>query len=184
MADAHFPPLHRPLLLTGIMGAGKTSVGRKLAARLGLPFADSDTEIETAASMTIAQFFENYGEAEFRKGERRVIARLLDEPTGVISTGGGAFMDIETRALIKDKAISIWLHADIETLLRRTGRRDDRPLLRGVDPRQRLTQLVDQRGPVYATADIKVISDDRPVDEPVEAVITALKSFLSKEVAP
>ena len=167
----------RTLVLTGMMGAGKTSVGRRLAAALGLPFADSDVEIESAAGMTISQFFEQFGEEEFRKGERRVITRLLDEPVCVLSTGGGAFMDAETRALIKDKATSIWLHADIDTLLRRTSRRDDRPLLRGGDPRQRLIDLYEQRGPVYATADLTIISDDRPIDETVQAVMTALKNL-------
>jgi len=168
----------RTVVLIGMMGAGKTSVGRRLAARLRLPFADSDAEIAAAAGVSVPEFFATHGEAEFRAGERRVIARLLEGPVSVLSIGGGAFMAAETRDLIKAKAVSVWLRADIEILLRRTGCRDDRPLLQTADPRQRLTGLLEQRAPHYATADIQVASDDRPIDETVTAVIDALRDFM------
>src|ERR1700735_2379446 len=120
----------KSLVIIGMPGSGKSSIGRKLAARLGIPFFDADDEIETAAGMRIEQIFERFGEAEFRKGERRVVARLLDQPPHVLATGGGAFMDPETRALIRTKAVSVWLRADLATLIERTSRRDDRPLLK------------------------------------------------------
>lgn len=167
----------RPVVLVGMMGAGKTSVGRKLAGRLGVPFFDADSEVEAAAGMTIEQIFDRYGESEFRKGERRVIARLLEQPAHVLATGGGAFMDPETRALIRQKGISVWLRASLAVLAERTGRRDDRPLLKTGDPREILQKLMVERDPVYAEADITVESDDRPTDETVERILKALGGF-------
>lgn len=183
MSPVSSPVPDRSVVLIGMMGAGKSSVGRKLAARLGLPFFDSDAEIEIAAGMTIPQFFEHYGEVEFRKGERSVITRLLNGPVHILSAGGGAFMDPDTRALIKDRAISVWLQADLETLLDRALRRDNRPLLKGGDPRAKMTELLAKREPVYGEADITVFSDNRPVDEMVERVIKALSTFTHKDKA-
>src|ERR1043166_3803827 len=137
----HKPPVapglapRKTLVLVGLMGAGKSSVGRRLATRLSLPFVDADQEIEAAAGMTIEEIFGRHGEPAFRDGERRVIARLLDNPVHVLSTGGGAFMDPRTRALIHERATSIWLHAELDELVRRVSRRTDRPLLKGGDPR-------------------------------------------------
>lgn len=168
----------RTIVLVGMMVAGKSAVGRKLAARLGLSFVDSDIEIETASGMTISQFFETHGEAEFRKGERRVIARLLNGPPCVLSTGGGAFMDAETRALILEKSISIWIKADLEILVKRAARKDDRPLLQGGDLREKIRNLLAVREPVYAEAALMVESDERPVDDMVERVLNALQHLL------
>ncbi|MBV9557601.1 MAG: shikimate kinase [Pseudolabrys sp.] len=158
----------RSVVLVGMMGAGKSSVGRRLASRLGIPFVDADTEIESAAAMTIAEIFARHGEPEFRKGEARVIARLLDNGPQVLATGGGAVMDAATRALIAQKSISIWLKADLEVLLRRTKRRAERPLA------DRITNLLPQREPFYAQSDITVVSRDDPHDTVVEDVIAAL----------
>jgi shikimate kinase len=155
-----------------------------LAARLGLPFVDSDAEIETASGMTISQFFETHGEDEFRKGERRVIARLLNGPPCVLSTGGGAFMDAETRALILEKAISVWIKADIEVLVKRAARKDDRPLLQGGDVRERLQSLLAVREPIYAEASLTVESDERPIDDMVERVLNAIDTYHQKGSAP
>ncbi len=150
--------LARHLVLIGLMGAGKSSVGARLADRLGVPFADSDAEVERAAGMTIPEIFESLGEARFRDGERRVIARLLGAPPMVIATGGGAFLNAETRALIADRAVSVWLKADLEVLVARTAGRTHRPLLNTGDPRAVLSRLIDARYPVYAGADIHVES--------------------------
>lgn len=169
--------LPRTIVLVGMMGVGKSSVGRKLASRLATPFYDSDAEIETAAGMTVSEFFETYGEAEFRKGERRVIMRLLEGEPHVLSIGGGAFMDDDTRKLISDRALSIWLKADLPILLERALRRDNRPLLQGADPAKKLEDLLQRRLPTYAKADITVESDDRPVDETVERVLKALADY-------
>jgi shikimate kinase len=174
-ASSAFGPT-RTVVLIGMMGAGKSSVGRRLASRLALPFADADTEVETAAGMSISQLIADYGEPEFRRLERRVMARLLDAPMHVLSTGGGAFMDDDTRNLIRDKGVSIWLKADSEILLERATRHDNRPLLKGGDPREIMTKLLAEREPVYAEADITVESDDRPVDETVERLLRALKA--------
>jgi shikimate kinase len=176
---AHTASLHRqrpdrPIVLVGLMGVGKSTVGRRLAARLGLTFVDADAEIEIAAGMTIAEIFERYGEAHFRDGERRVIARLLDSNTGVIATGGGAFMNETTRALILARATAIWLDADLDTLAQRVGRRDDRPLLRGKDARAVLGDLAAVRNPVYALAPIHVMSQAAPHENAVEAIIGKL----------
>ena len=171
------PP--KTLVLVGLMGAGKSCIGRRLASRLGLAFADADQEIERAAGCSVAEIFERHGEEDFRAGERRVIARLLDNPIQVLATGGGAFMDPRTRALIRERAISIWLRADLDLLMRRVSRRNDRPLLRVADPRQRLSELMDMRYPIYAEADITVDSADGPPEATLERVLAALDSFLA-----
>ncbi len=162
------------IVLVGLMGAGKTTVGRRLAARLRLPFVDADAEIETAAGMTIAEIFERYGEAHFRDGERRVIARLIDGAPKVIATGGGAFLDEGTRALVLSRCVAVWLDGDVATLARRVGRRDHRPLVRGKDPEAVLAALAGQRNPIYAEAHIRVASGDGPAERTVDAVIAAL----------
>ena len=166
----------RTIVLIGMMGAGKSSVGRKLAARLALPYVDSDQEIETAAGMSITRFFDLYGENEFRKGERRVISRLLDGPMHVLSTGGGAFIDPDTRALIRSKTTSIWLKADLDILVERATRHNHRPLLQGGDPRAIMIKLLEERTPIYGEADIIAESDGRPVDETVDRVLIALSN--------
>lgn len=154
-ASAH---LRQPVVLIGLMGAGKTSVGTRLAEMLQVPFHDSDHEITEAAQMEIAEIFETFGEEEFRRVERRVISRLLEEETGVLATGGGAFMQEETRAAIAERAISVWLKADLETLVERTAGRAHRPLLNTGDPREILADLIDRRYPLYALADLHVES--------------------------
>lgn len=167
--------------MVGLMGAGKSSIGRRLAQRLGLPFIDADTEIEAAAGTTIEEIFQRHGEAAFRDGERRVIARLLESPPHVLATGGGAFMDPSTRALIRARTISIWLRADIELMLARVGRRSNRPLLKSGDPRAVLEQLIAQRYPIYAEADLTVDSIDGPPDATLERVLAALAAHLAGE---
>ena len=152
------PSLLRPVVLIGLMGAGKTSVGLRLASRLGAPFHDSDQEIETAAAMTIPEIFDRYGEGYFRDGERRVIRRLLDGPPHVLATGGGAFLNPETRALIGERAVSVWLKADLDLLVARTEGRGHRPLLKDGDPREVLARLIEERHPIYAEADLTVES--------------------------
>ena len=168
----------RSIVLVGIMGAGKSSVGRRLAARLGMPFVDADTEIEKAADMTIPEIFAKHGEAYFRAGETRVIARILDSGPQVLATGGGAFMNPDTRATIRAKGISIWLRATLEVLSRRVKRRSDRPLLKGADPIETLQRLIDERYPVYAEADLTVESRDVPHEAIVEEVIERLRGYL------
>jgi shikimate kinase len=171
----------RTLVLVGMMGAGKSSVGKRLAQALDLPFKDADEEIERAAGLTIADIFALRGEAEFREGERRVIARLLDEPPHVLATGGGAFVNPGTRALVrKKKALAIWLRADPEVLARRVGRKDHRPLLRGKDPRQVLTDLLAQREGAYRQADLIVDSNDGPHQHTVDAILAGLKAKLEQ----
>lgn len=162
------------VVLIGLMGAGKSSVGRRLAERLELPFIDTDEEIESAAGCTISDIFELYGEAAFRDVEARVIARLLGEPASVMATGGGAFMNPETRARIRDAGLSVWLRADIDVLDRRTRRRGGRPLLAGGDGRAKLEALARERDPVYAEADITVSSCDDPIGETVDRVAAEL----------
>lgn len=169
------------VVLVGLMGAGKTSIGRRVAARLGLPFVDADDEIEAAAGSSIPDIFERLGESGFRDGERRVIARLLDGPPVVLATGGGAFMDTDTRDHIAAKGISIWLRADIDTLVRRTARRDDRPLLKNGDPREILARLIVERHPVYELADITVDSLDAPAEETLQHVLDALNAYRAAE---
>jgi shikimate kinase len=163
-----------PVVLVGLMGAGKSTVGRRLALRLRLPFVDADAEIETAAGMTIADIFERFGEPYFRDGERRVIARLIDGTPKVIATGGGAFVNEETRALILKSATAIWLDADPAVLAERVQRRDTRPLLRGRDPHVVLSELAAVRNPLYAQAPIRVPSVSAPHEATVSAILKAL----------
>lgn len=163
-----------PIVLVGMMGVGKSTVGRRLAARLGLNFVDADEEIEKAAGMSVAEIFERYGEAYFRDGERRVISRLMDGAPKVIATGGGAFMQDETRALILAHATAIWLDADIEILVDRVSRREGRPLLKDRDPRLVLTELAAVRNPVYALAPIHVKSIAAPHEVAVERIMEQL----------
>ena len=165
----------RPIVLVGLMGVGKTTVGRRLAKRLGLAFVDADEEIERAADLTVEEVFDRFGEDYFRDGERRVIARLLEGKRQIIATGGGAFMNAETRALILEKAIAIWLDADLDTLVKRVARRDTRPLLKSGDPAQILADLAAKRNPVYATAHIHVTGNDSPHETTVEKIIEALQ---------
>ncbi len=160
----------RTIVLVGLMGAGKSSVGRRLAVRLGLKFIDADSEIEAAAGCSIDDIFELHGEEAFREGERRVIARLLEAPAHVLATGGGAIMDPATRALICEKGISIWLRANLDILVRRVSRRGNRPLLKNRDVREVLKELMTERDPVYATADITVDT----IDAPHQTVVTEI----------
>ena len=171
------PALDKSIVLVGLMGAGKSSIGRLLGRRLGLEFVDADTEIETAAGASIEEIFQEHGEAAFRSGERRVIARLLAGPVRVIATGGGAFIDEATRAAIKKSATSVWLKADLETLLKRVSRRGGRPLLKDKDPRMVLEQLVAQRGPIYGQADIIVETSENPPADVADRVIKALEAY-------
>ncbi|GHA26679.1 shikimate kinase [Devosia pacifica] len=170
----------RPLVLVGMMGAGKTTVGRRLANRLERSFYDSDEEIERAAQMSIPEMFEQRGEAEFRSGETRVISRLLNEPNIVLATGGGAFMNPETRALIKSAALSVWIKADFELLFKRVSKRSNRPLLKTADPRGTLKQLIDARYPVYAEADVTVVSRDVPHDSVASALVEACLAYFKR----
>lgn len=162
------------------MGAGKTCIGRHLAARLDLPFVDADVEIEAAARMSIPEIFEVHGEPAFRDGERRVIARLLRGKPHVLATGGGAFMNERTRAVIKQRAISVWLRANLDLLVRRTAKRNHRPLLRQGNPRETLRRLQRERDPFYAEADLVVDSRDAPPEVTVDALEAALKSYVAR----
>lgn len=164
----------KPIVLVGLMGVGKSTVGRRLAARLGLPFADADTEIETASGMSVSEIFERFGEPYFRDGERRVITRLVDGTPKVIATGGGAFINDETRALILEQAIAIWLDAPPHILAERVRRRDTRPLLRNRDPHQVLLELAAVRNPIYAQAPIRIASDQAPHESAVSSILKAL----------
>jgi shikimate kinase len=168
----------RSIVLVGMMGVGKSTIGRRLAARLRLPFVDADTEIEAAAGMTIPEIFECHGEPHFRDGEARVIARLLEGGPVVLATGGGAFMREETRRRIAARAVSIWLKADLETIMRRVRRRADRPLLQTADPEATVTRLLGEREPVYRTADLTISSRDVPHDRIVEECMEALHAHL------
>ncbi|CCE09854.1 fragment of bifunctional: shikimate kinase (N-terminal); dehydroquinate synthase (C-terminal) (part 1) [Bradyrhizobium sp. STM 3843] len=168
----------RLVVLVGMMGAGKSTVGRRLAARLKLPFVDADNEIEAAAGMTIPEIFESSGEDYFRNGEARVIARLLENGPGVLATGGGAFMREETRRRIQDKAVSVWLKADADVIMRRVRRRADRPLLQTADPAGTVTRLLTEREPVYQHADVTIWSRDVPHDKIVDECIDALYARL------
>ena len=173
----------RSVVLVGMMGAGKSTIGRRLSARLRMPFLDADTEIEAAAGMSIADIFETHGEPQFRDGEARVIARLLDGGPAVIATGGGAFMREETRGRIRDKAISIWLKADADIIMRRVKRRADRPLLRTADPAATVGRLIEEREPVYQHADITIWSRDVPHEKIVDECIDALHGWLCADPA-
>ena len=158
-------------------GAGKSSIGRRLAARWGMPFRDADTEIEAAAGIPISEIFARYGEGHFREGERRVIARLMESGPSVLATGGGAFVQADTRALILDQGIAIWLDSDLDTLVARVGRKSTRPLLRGGDPREILARLMAAREPAYAMAPIRILSDDGPHGDTVNRILWALEQW-------
>jgi len=175
-------PISRTIVLVGLMGAGKTNIGRRLAQRLALPFVDADAEIERAAGETIEEIFERRGESAFREGERKVIARLLADPPHVLATGGGAFMDPETRERIRARGLSVWLKADLELLLARVSRRSNRPLLKE-NPRATLARLIEQRYPVYAEAEITVESVDGPPEATVERVLAALREHAGAPAA-
>ena len=168
----------RSIVLVGMMGAGKSTIGRRLSARLGMPFLDADAEIEAAAGMSIPDIFESRGEPDFRDGEARVIARLLDSGPAVLATGGGAFMRQETRDRIRDKAVSIWLKAEAEIIMRRVKRRSDRPLLQTADPESTVERLISEREPVYQQADLTIWSRDVPHEKIVDECIEALHARL------
>ena len=167
----------RSIVLVGLMGAGKTTVGRRLAARLGIPFVDADSEVEAAAGLPIPEIFATHGEAAFRDGERRVIARLLHGGPQVLATGGGAFVDADTRARVAARGISVWLSADLDTLMRRVGRRPTRPLLRQGDPRATMERLMRERAPFYARADIALTTGEGPHDEVVDRLAALLEPY-------
>ncbi|MCC5978373.1 MAG: shikimate kinase [Salinarimonas sp.] len=169
----------RSIVLVGLMGAGKSTVGRRLAARLGMKFRDADNEIEVAAGMSIPDIFAAYGEAHFRDGERRVIERLLHEETMVLATGGGAYMDAATRETIRACAVSVWLRADLDTLMRRVRKRSNRPLLQNADPEAVMRRLIAERYPVYEQADVTVESREGPHERVVEAIVGALDDYLA-----
>ena len=171
----------RSLVLVGMMGAGKSTIGRRLSARLRLPFLDADTEIEAAAGMSISDIFETHGEPHFRDGEARVIARLLDNGPAVIATGGGAFMREETRRRIQDKAVSIWLKADADIIMKRVKRRADRPLLQTADPEATIGRLIEEREPVYQHADLTIWSRDVPHEKIVDECVDALHARLCRD---
>lgn len=168
----------RTVVMVGMMGAGKSSIGRRLASRLGMAFADADTEIEQAANASIPEIFETHGEAYFRDGERRVIQRLLDGPQKVLATGGGAFIQPETRTAIQEKGVSVWLKADRDLLLQRVKRRSNRPLLNRGDPAEIIEKLIEERYPVYAEANIHIQSRDVAHDVVISDILTALAGYL------
>src|SRR5580692_6847615 len=169
----------RSIVLVGMMGVGKSSIGRRLGARLGVPFVDADAEIEKAAGMSIADIFARHGEESFRSGEARVIARLLDGGPQVLATGGGAVMNADTRAAIKDKGVSIWLNADFDVLMKRISKRkNDRPMLQTADPAATLRQLLVEREPFYAQADLTIQSREVPHDAIVSEIVKAIATFL------
>ncbi|MAJ63469.1 MAG: shikimate kinase [Alphaproteobacteria bacterium] len=170
--------LDRSIVMVGLMGAGKSSIGRRLANRLGLPFVDADNEIEKAAGCSISEIFDRFGEAAFRDGERKVIKRLMDGKVQVLSTGGGAFMDPETRELISQEGVSVWLRADLDLLVQRCSRRNTRPLLQKGDPKEILQKLIDERYPVYGQADITVDAGDRDHEDTVDQVIRQLGEYI------
>lgn len=176
-ADEPIPVHLRTIALVGLMGVGKSTVGRRLARRLGLPFADGDVEIEAAAGMTVSDIFAQLGEAEFRAGEARVLKRLLQAPRMVLATGGGAVLNAETRAELKAHAVTVWMRADLETVAARVQRRDTRPLLRGRDPLEALTAMAEARYPFYAAADLTVDVASGAHTEAVDAIVRALESY-------
>ena len=179
--DRYEPLRRRTIALVGLMGVGKSSVGRRLAGVLNLPFRDADTEVEQAAGRSIPEIFAELGEPAFRDGERRVIARLLEGPPHVLATGGGAFMNLETRSLLKTCAISVWLKTDLEVLARRIGRKDTRPLLIGKDPMEVLKAHAEARYPTYAQADITVETGDAAHHVSVDQLLRALSSYLEEQ---
>ena len=173
-------PVHqRTIALVGLMGVGKSTVGRRLARRLDLPFADGDTEIESAAAMTVSDIFAELGESEFRAGEARVMKRLLEGPRMVLATGGGAILNPDTRALLKERAVTVWMRADLETVAGRVQRRDTRPLLRGRDPLVALKAMAEVRYPVYATADLTVDVAGGAHAQAVDAIMGALRAHFA-----
>jgi len=172
--------LDRPVVLVGLMGVGKSTVGRRLAKRLGLPFVDSDSAIEDASGFSAAEVYERFGEADFRDGERRLVARLIEGEVRVIATGGGAYVDPRTRQLLNERSITIWLDAPVDILTERTGRRDTRPLLRNGDRKGTLERLSEQRRPAYAEAHIHIKSGTGAHRDVVEAIVRALEEYLSK----
>jgi len=175
----------RSIVLIGMMGVGKSSIGRRLAARLGIPFVDADTEIEKAAGMSIPDIFARHGEANFRNGEARVIARLLESGPQVLATGGGAIMNADTRAAIRQKGVSVWLNAEFEVLIRRISKRkNDRPMLQTSDPAETLRRLLKEREPIYAQADITVQSREVSHESIVADIMTALSALLNAPGAP
>lgn len=174
----------RHIVLVGMMGAGKTTVGRRLAARLGLPFVDSDAEIEQAAGMSVSELFRRHGEESFRRGEAQIMARLLKSPPQVIATGGGAILHPQTRRLMKKHALSIWLKADLDTIVRRATRRKTRPLLQSGDPRATISRLMEERAPYYAQADVVVESRTGPHARTVEAIVETIEPLIAAERAP
>lgn len=183
-AAGHWAPT-RTLVLVGMMGAGKTTVGRRLASRLNLPFRDADAEIELAAGRTVSELFQEYGEAHFREGERRVIRRLLEEePPHVLATGGGAFVDPQTRMLIRERALSVWLKADLDVLMERVLRRSHRPLLKQGNPRAVMERLMRERYPVYAEAHITVETGHGPHEEVVRRILSHLNAGSAGRPAP
>jgi shikimate kinase len=175
--------LDRPVVLVGLMGVGKSTVGRRLARRLGLPFVDSDSAIEEAVGLPWGELFERYGEEDFRDGERRLVARLVDGEVRVIATGGGVFVDPRTRDLLKERTITVWLDAPVDVLAERTSRRDTRPLLKNGDPKGTLERLAKLEREAYAEAHIHVKSGDGAHREVVEAIVRALDDHLSKRSA-
>ena len=177
--ESHHGPFQKPIVLVGLMGAGKTSIGRKLADRMQVPFVDADQELEKAAGCTITEFFEKFGEKEFRRGEKRVIARLLKSCPCVLATGGGAFMDLETRAMIKNTAVSVWLNVDLDTLDIRLARRIGRPLLQTKNPRATLQSLMEKRYPIYAEADMIVETSNGSVEVTVDKVYKSVIDYFS-----
>jgi shikimate kinase len=178
--DRYEPLRRRTIALVGLMGVGKSSVGRRLANALSLPFRDADAEVEIAAGRSVSDIFTELGESAFREGERRVISRLLDQPPHVLATGGGAFMNPETRALIKANAVSVWLKTDLEVLARRVARKNTRPLLADRDPLDVLQTQAEARYPAYAEADVVVETGDTPHHTTVDQVIRALSAFLEE----
>ena len=185
MRQAIIAPLgQRSIVFIGMMGAGKTSVGRRVALSLGLPFADADAAIEEAAGMSIPEMFKLHGEQSFRDGERRVIQRLLNTPRQVIATGGGAYMNADTRAAIAARGVSVWLTAEFDLLIKRVRRRVNRPLLQSADPETVLRRLIDERYPTYALADLTVRSSDVPQDVMGQTVIAALAEYFAAVQPP
>ena len=170
--------IDRPVVLVGLMGAGKSTVGRKLASILNVDFVDADQAIEEAATMSVAEIFERFGEKYFRDGERRVIARLIDDGHGVIATGGGAFLDPQTRALVLEKTIGVWIDCDVDTLVQRTARRGGRPLLKTGDPAEILSRLQRERGPFYAEAPIRVTSGGGAQSDTALEIVEAIGRWL------
>jgi shikimate kinase len=173
--------LDRPVVLVGLMGVGKSTVGRRLARRLGLPFIDSDSAIEDASGFSAAEVYERFGEKDFRDGERRLVARLIDGDVRVIATGGGAFVDHRTRQLLNERAITVWLDAPVDVLAERTSRRNTRPLLRNADPKGTLERLSNERRPSYEEAHIHIRSGNGAHKDVVEAIVQALDRHVPRD---